>query len=598
MPTKIKRVYDNFAGVDFLSESTLVSNSRSPDALNVYKDYDENLGSCIQTRPGVTEIANFTQKILGFFVYSADKAVIHSGTNLYLWSNFPTKPATTSILFDSMNVSKKSSYVLFSNNLYIVDGLNYLKFDGTVVSQVSKNSYIPTTTIARNPSGGGELLEDINVLQPKRINTFIGDGTSKDYFLDATNIDDVFEVKVNDTITTAYTVTKSSGKIAFTTAPSKPNIAGTANVEITFGKTISGYDNRIKNCTKMTLFDNRIFYTGNSQYPNAIFNCKLNTPNYISDLDYYQDGSSDSYITDFCVGNNVLWVFKKDDQNNANIFYHTSTIDSQQNRIVYPSKQGNVGLGCISKAHNFRDDIVYLSKRGLEGISDNLESGQAISHRSSLVDSKMINQNEYENAEIAEWKSYLLLLINNKVFLADTNQKFQNLNSFEYEWYYWDLSSISPILIKDYNGEIYFGTTDGKIYKLSGTNDNGIAITSYWITKADNFNYNNMYKTTNKRGGIAKFKTIPNSKIKVAIKTNKINNFKFITEKSLKGFSFINFSFIGFSFTTSSGNYLIYKIKEKKFNELSMKFYSDELNKPFGIYNSTLEVFIGGYVKR
>ena len=32
--------------------------------------------------------------------------------------------------------------------------------------------------------------------------------------------------------------------------------------------------------------------------------------------------------------------------------------------------------------------------------------------------------------------------------------------------------------------------------------------------------------------------------------------------------------------------------------ELSLKFYSDEKDKPFGIYSATIEAFAGGYVKK
>ena len=113
----------------------------------------------------------------------------------------------------------------------------------------------------------------------------------------------------------------------------------------------------------------------------------------------------------------------------------------------------------------------------------------------------------------------------------------------------------------------------------------------------DDFGIGNHLKTTNKRGGTAKIKTIPNGIIKIAEKTNKINE-KYITSKSANGFDFNNIDFGNFAFTTGNDSYIVYKIKEKKFIELSMKFYSDELDKPFGLYESILESFAGGYVKR
>ena len=51
MATGIKRVYTSFSGVDFLEEPSLVSINRSPDALNVWKNYEDTQGTCIETRP-------------------------------------------------------------------------------------------------------------------------------------------------------------------------------------------------------------------------------------------------------------------------------------------------------------------------------------------------------------------------------------------------------------------------------------------------------------------------------------------------------------------------------------------------------------------
>lgn len=141
------------------------------------------------------------------------------------------------------------------------------------------------------------------------------------------------------------------------------------------------------------------------------------------------------------------------------------------------------------------------------------------------------------------------------------------------------------------------GGQNGSVYVFTGTNDNGIAITSYWTTPMDAFGYSNMLKTTNKRGGVARIKTIPNGKIKIAERTDK-TDLKLIITKSATGFDFTNIDFSNFSFTTKNESYIVYKIKEKKWLNISLKFYSDEIDKPFGIYSAVLEAYTGGYVKR
>lgn len=593
--TPIRRTYSNFRGVDFANDPSLVLLSRSPDALNVWKNYKDTQGSCIETRPGYRELANFMSKINGIYFYN-DKALIHAGTNLFLWENFPDTPTET-ILKNNMN-DAKSSFVIFNEKLYIVDGANYLVYDGTTLKDVSSdNPYIPTTTISRSPSGGGEPYQDVNVLQPLRKNTFVADGTSTDYYLDTTEIDSITEVKVNDAVVTNYTVNATAGKVTFTTAPSAPTLSGTDNVEITFSKAVSGYIDRIAKCTKMVVFDRRLFFTGNPDYPNAIFHSQLNTPNYVSDLAYYQDGTDESDIKALVVGNNILWVFKEPSQERDTIFYHTATTDSIGK--VYPNFQGNVSTGCYSDAINYKDDIVFLSKTGLEGISSNdIASQQLLSHKSSLVDNKLVNENNFDLSMMAEWNGYLLILANSHIYLGDIRQLYQSVNGYEYEWYYWELENAQATILKEYKGNLYIGAEDGSIFIVEGTNDNGETIESYWTTPMDNFGYGNKYKTTNKRGGVAKIKTIPNGKVKVAERTNKVLVDKFIKEFASGGFDYSDIDYSNFAYTTSNTSNIVYKIKEKKFVELQLKFYSDELDKPFGIYDAIIEAFEGGYVKR
>ena len=400
MATTVKRAYTNFRGVDFANDPSLVDLSRSPDALNIWKNYADTQGSCIETRPGYVKIGDFGDNINGIYFYN-NQAFIHSGTNLYLWSNFPSFPEEKTLLKDDMN-NIRSSFVIFDDKLYILDGLNYLVYyDGTLKNVAEDNPVIPTTTISRKPAGGGEMYQDVNVLQSKRRNTFVGDGTSKDYYLDAQNIVGVTEVRVNDAITTAYTVDKMLGKVSFTTAPSKP-VLSNDNVEIVFDTAVEGYVDRINKCTKIVTFDRRVFFTGNPDYPNAVFHSTLNTPSYVSDLAYYQDGTDESEIKAMVVGNNMLWVFKEPNQQNETIFYHTSTLELEGK--VYPSYQGNVSTGSYTDAINYKDDIVFLSRNGLEGISSNdINSKQLLSHRSSLVDNKLINENNFNMAMMAEW---------------------------------------------------------------------------------------------------------------------------------------------------------------------------------------------------
>ena len=597
MAELIRRAYSNLRGVDFANEASLVNLSRSPDALNVWKNYNDVQSECIETRPGIQLLGTIGTKIMGIYIFSTSKAIVHSGTSLYEWSNFPDEPTNETLreLFTSMDRNNRTSFNKFGEYLYINDGTNYLRYDGGNLTEVSQDAFIPTTTIGRSPSGGGEMYQDVNLLTSKRKNSFVADGTSTQYVLDAVGITRVDEVLVDGVEVQNYTVNEGTGTITFDTAPTAPALSQD-NVIITFTKDVIGYTDRISQCTKALIWDNRMFYTGNPMYPNVLFHSKLNDPTYISDLSYYEDGNSDSAIKDIVVGSDVLWVFKDKDQNNANVFYHTKATEDTGN--IYPSKQGNVETGCYATAINFLDDIVYLSRNGLQGIiTAQLDNKQIISPRSHLVNSKLTNNSDYYNAQMENWNGYLFILVGDEIYLADSRQKAEYLSSYEYEWYLWKFS-VTPTLLKSYNGKMYIGTNDGKIFLVDGTNDDGQVINSYWTTPMDNFKYPNHYKTTNKRGGIAKIKTIPNGKVKVAEMTNKRPEEKDIAQYSATGFDFSNVDFSNFSFVTANQSYIVYKIKEKKFTELGLKLYSDELDKPFGIYSIIIETFIGGYVKK
>lgn len=632
MANMMTRLYSDLAGCDFTNDPAKVSLNRSPNCVNMYKDYTSTDGNCIQTRPGLTPMfernaktyltiskKDYKCKVNGIFVFKKEhqkKILFHINNNLYV-SDYPFQIYTsTGILSENMN-DEKSSFVVFENKLYINDGKNYFVYDGETLKNVSEEAFIPTTTISRKPSGGGVLYQDVNVLTGRRKNSFCSDGETKEYYLDTKLLDDeAVKVYVNDieVSSSEYSVNRVNGVVTFNVAPALPLTDGQDNVIIEFSKWGTDYKDRIANCKRSIVFDNRIFFTGNQQYQNAIFHCELNNPAYISDLAYYQDGTTDSAIKDFTVGNNLLWVFKESSQQNDTIFYHTPTIDADEGKI-YPSKQGNISTGCISRCLNFNDDIVFLSALGLEGITGNIDSEQLINHRSSLIDGKFINESNYSDAIMIEWKGYLLILVNSSIYLADSRQVFQNTKGeYEYEWYYWNFCENfkenfgSPCMIQSIDEELLIGTTKGFIYKLDRAsqideeeiNVNSLKVErsniySCWQTPYDIFGDTNNLKTTNKRGGIAKIKTIPNGKVKVAVQTNRKAE-KFIKEYSANGFDFNNIDFNNFTFTLKDMSYIVFKIKMKKFIDLTLKFYSED--RPFGLYDATIEVFQGSYVKR
>ena len=551
----ISRIYANFRGCDFRGEE--INLVRSPDCLNVWRDYRKT--ASIETRPAMELKTSFSDTIYGIFFYKS-MMLVHSGVNLYKVVN-----GVKSVLYTGLNAAKSDSFT-YENVWYFKDGLNYLRYDGTTIKPVV--GYVPTTSIGRKPEGGGTIYEDVNLLTGKRINTFLADGKSVDFYLDAKNIDRNFSpiVKVNGTVVRDYTVYVTEGRIRFKTAPSAPKTDGQDNVSVEFQKTVSGYPDRILGCTMLQMFDNRVFVSGNKDYPNTVWHCSLNDPSYFSDLDYYREGLDEAQIRGMVAGNNALWVFREPSDANTTVFYHTPTIDSEYGKI-YPSQHASITNGCIGRAINFNDDIIFFSDRGMEGISGDITTEQAIAHRSSLVDRKLISEGAYGDMVLEEWEGYLMVFVGNKVFLADSRSVFTNENHVEYEWFYWELDK-EVRCAKVYDGVLYLGTKDG-VYTLTGTAKD---VESYWVTPKDKFKHPHKLKTTNKRGCVVEAA----GDISVYAKLED-TDFELIGEYQ------------------NVTDYFVSRIKRKKWKDIQLKFYSKTR---FRLETATLEAFIGGYIKR
>lgn len=564
----VSRIYSSFRGVDFRGEE--INLIRSPDSLNVWKDYKET--ESIRTRPGLELKQSFGARVYGIFFFKGSM-LVHSGSKLYKVTN-----GVRTEIYAGLNEAESNSFV-YGNVWYFKDGKNYLRYDGTTIKEVE--GYVPTTSIGRKPEGGGAIYEDVNLLSDKRINTFLGDGHydkaedgtnvyvgSLGYRLDAKDIDEVLGVWVNDTKYSAdlYDVNLKEGYIQFRMAPPAPLTDGQDNVKIEFRKSVNGHKERILNCTMLQVFDNRVFFSGNPDYPNVVWHCSLNDPTYCSDLDYYEEGLDSAAIKGIVAGNNALWVFREPSQANTTVFYHAPTIDSEYGKI-YPSQHSSVTTGCVGKAVNFNDDIIFFSERGMEGISGDITTEQVVAHRSSFVDRKMIAEADYKNMILAEWEGYLLVFIGNKVYLADSRTAFNYENHIEYEWFYWSLEKAITSARVD-NGVLYLGTTDG-VYTLT---DNEANVESYWVTPKDKFKAPHKLKTTNKRGCVVEA-------------TGDINVYAKVEDT--------DFEPIG-SYTNIT-DYFVCRIKRKKFKDIQLKFYSKTR---FSLETATLECFIGGYIKR
>ena len=596
----VSRIYEAFRGVDFRGEE--INLSRSPDCLNVWKDYTET--ESIRTRPkmeiafpqitdDLTSKTIFDETIYGIYFFDYEykngekitKYLVHSGRKLYECKVTGTIPTPLGIKFnwsktelalDKALPERRCQAFICKNNWYLLTGDGYYMYesDGSTGRIVNVKGYVPTTSMARKPEGGGTLKEDFNLITGRRRNTFLSDGTSTKYYLDVQTLDTKDEngnevpviVKVNGNTVSNYTVDYSKGCITFDTAPPKPLTDGQDNVSIEFQKNNIESFRKIRECTIVETFDNRVFFSGNPYHPNTVWHCSLNDPTYISDLDYYNEGLDMARVKSMVASNNALWVFREPSTANTSVFYHTPTIDSEYGKI-YPSEHSSIAIGCVGGAINYNDDIVFFSQNGMEGINGDITTEQAVAHRSSLIDSKLSTSNGYNNMILVEWQGYLIVIMGKKGFLADSRAKFTNNDHYEYEWFYWEFDK-EVTCATVYDGQLYLGAENG-VYTLS---DYEGAVESYWVTPKDKFKYPQYQKTTNKRGCVVE----ATGDLSVSVKTDK-TDFELIGEY------------------TNIDDYFVSRIKRKKFKDIQLKFHSGTR---FSLETATLECFVGGYIKR
>lgn len=555
----VPRVYATFRGVDFRTDE--VNLQRSPDSLNVWKDYKEV--DSIRTRPGMEILESFNTPVWGVFFYTVgndEMMIVHSGTTLYRLSE-----GKRTQLYTGLMPARSQSFV-YNNIFYFKDGINYLQYDGEEIGEVV--GYVPTTTIGRKPEGGGTQYEDVNMLSSLRMNSFLADGESVEYHLDTTYIDSGYTpvVRVNDSIVDNFDVNYAKGLITFAEAPEAPLTDGQDNVLIKFKKTVADHRGRINNCRLLQVFDNRVFFSGNPNYPNTVWHSSLNDPSYCSDLDYYNEGLDLAAVTGLVAGNNALWIFKEPSQANTAIFYHNPTLDSQYGK-VYPSTHSSVSTGCIGAAINFNDDIAYFSDRGMEAINGDVTTEQVLAHRSTLIDRKLLSEESYRDMILEEWEGYLLVFVGNRVYLADSRGIHTIENHVEYEWFYWELEKEITCTIV-HNGILYLGTPEG-IYTLT---DNEANMESYWITPVDKFMNPQYMKTTNKKGCVVE----ATGDVTLSVKTNKTEWREVSTHIDVT-------------------DYFAGRVKEKKWKDIQLKFSS---NTRFSLVQAVLEAYVGGYIKR
>ncbi len=604
--------YEGFLGADFTGSPSNINRLRSGNCLNVYKDYYGLSPDVITTRKGLRKIFHnnctaFTVGAMHNMMPFGEEMYLHFGAYLMKYDNFPddavfVTPTVAgmsgcSILGSSMNTKDGGSFV-FKDNLYSIDGRKYmfLDKDGRFGFVSPDCAYIPTSRINAYPDGsGGVIYQEENVLTSFRRNSFLSDGESLEYILDGTGIDaDSVQVTVDGEEVYDFTVNAASGIVIFDSPPPRPVTAGADNVIITFSDNIDRTD-RIDKCTVCKVFDNRVFLTGNPDYPGLIFHSEFEDATYFALSSYYDDGEDGIRIKSLITAGGCLIAVKENAGNGSKVFIHTPSVDYEMGK-VYPVTDTNIYSGAEGPGINFNDEMLYLSGRGLEAlsVSDNRFS---LSHRSLFIDGRLAkySREAIRNAKMFSWQNYLMLIVDGDVFLADSNCVSKAGGDYQYEWYFWqfDLKDNEKIIGGlAFDGNLYFTGSLGNIYVYDGKTDDGNNITSYWQTPKDYLGTESCLKSFRNKGSFIRCRLMKGAKVTVSADTDRHKE-KIIGTFSLNPFDFGNVDFSSFNFYSSKDTIIDIRPSMRRFRHMSFKFSSDDA--PFNISGITGEFNIKQY---
>lgn len=516
---KPKNIYtiENFMGVDFTSSPIEVDKRRSPNAKNLINNDGFN-----ETRNGYEKILEFDGQINGcwnFDTKTKELFLIHSGDKLYeVTDNFKTKTVILTGMTDS-----RSTGIYIEEKLIIFDGTRavcYGQFEnGYEARFLDECGYIPTTSISRDASGGGEDYELINLMSPYRINTFLTEVIKKEengsikeseqtkFKLDDSNITDVDLVQVlKDTgdweVVTDYKVDKEKGIVELTKAPGESPVLGRDNVSIRYSKVSKENTDKINKCDIATLFgyegnNNRIFVSGNPDLPNYDFYSAQDDPTYWPDQNFTKIGT-EPIISYSRLNDGTLAIQKKQSDTDCTLYYRSSNL--LDNTEVFPLRDGIKNIGCISKYANTNllNDPLTLTNQGVFSIIGQNNGEKAFQSRSYYINGRLMKEQNLEEAFSYSFQGKYYLCVNNHIYIADSRYLSYPKNSkteqYQYEWWYWD--DVPARVLFSWNDELYFGTADGKICKFNNTYlDIDKPIDVYWETPFLELNSNTVAKT-------------------------------------------------------------------------------------------------------
>jgi hypothetical protein len=606
--------YDRFRGVDFSTDPALVDDARSPWAPNMVADK----GGMPEKRPGWRTLVQLEGRVNGLFHGEFDDAkhlLAHVGTKLLRWYEDGTDCVE---LADGLP-DERSTAVFMNGYLWLFTGAGLLRYDGKTAEDAAKYAYVPTTLISRNPEGGGDAYEGINLLSGKQRVGFLADGKSAVYKLPYESVDSVDKVEVDgDELKTGFTAQPDAGTVTFTTAPAAPAAGAEDTVFITFTKTVEGYTDRIGKCRTAVVWgvggaSDRIIASGNPEFPNQDFTCGFNDGAYWPDTGYAVVGSDETAIVGYRRMGEYLAIIKEDNGQDSTVFLRGGDLD-EDGEARFWVKPCLSGAGAVSRFGfgNIGDEQLILTGGGVYAlITNSLTAERIVQNRSWYVDPKLTTE-QLSQAVSCSFDSSYLVFVGGHVYGLDGRQQrsypSRNDTTFLYECFYWENVPARCVMVVKGQGKesLFFGTEDGRVCRfntdidgMSRYSDDGVAITAAWATRADDDGDPMVLKTLLKKGNAVTIKPYTRSSAQVLFRTERDVVGWPVASGTMDIFDWADIDFSRFTFNANDGPAEIpFNRKVKNYKRLQIIIKNEAVNEGFGVYAIIKHFVTGNFAKR
>ncbi len=478
----------------------------------------------------------------------------------------------------------------------------------TLITMFSNvEGYAPKIRIGCIPATGaigttGAEFEGNNQLTGKKHITYNGDGTAV-YQLPEKAIASVDFVYVDGTLrtlTTHYTVDLTTGVVTFTSG-NLPAI-GLDNVDIYWNKATADRDVIVKN-KAMTEFKNRIFMYGNPNQPNAIIYSALAngvpSAEYFPAFNYQPVGKENSEITDITKGYDRIVITKP---NKAFFATYDSFVADGQEVVNFPISDLNDAVGNTAFAQGqVIDNYPLTIENGLQQwISTDVKDERNVKDVSLRIKSDLnkLDLSKALTMDFNERNEYWVVIGRTLYIYNYGLYGFENDKTVKGVFSRIQLKD-TVTCISNIDGEIYFGTDDGKIMKFSegSITFNGDIINSHWESGFLDKGANYLTKTMDKIWIGLQPQTKSYADVNFVTNLNAGDNPESVTHQR-QIFTLGSVDFSDFSFAISSNPQpKLLKLKAKKFTYLKITIDNNSATETCKILNMTMNINYGGESK-